>query len=529
MISRKLITLFIAAAATAGSSAQMMIDSSRKLQVTEGIIQNFYVDTINMDRIVEQGVIAMLKELDPHSSYTTAAETKALTEQLNGNFSGIGVQFQMVQDTVYVIQAVAGGPSEKVGIIPGDRIVAANDTAIAGVKMLTADVMKRLRGPKNSIVNLKVVRRSEPDTLTFRVKRDDIPLHTVEATYMADPTTGYIRVNSFGRETDKEFEQALMALRKKGMKNLIIDLQDNGGGYLDAAVSMAQRFLPKKSMVVYTEGVNQKPVYFRADGDKPDTDGRLAVLVNEYSASASEIMAGAMQDNDRGIIVGRRTFGKGLVQRPFPFTDGSMIRLTTAHYYTPSGRSIQKPYEKGKGADYQQDLKNRYEHGEFYSADSIKFDKARVYHTQQGRPVYGGGGIMPDRFVAADTTGINKYFRELRAKNVFNQYVVDYVETHRKELTRKFKTEDAFISDFNVTPAMLSDFVALGAKLGVEPDAGQLEECRIFVEGNIKGLIGRDLFTPSTYYRVMNPVNPVYKEALRLINNSREYFSLLEP
>ena len=526
MTFRKILAA-IAGAAALTAAGQLQFDAARKLQVAEHIIGNYYVDTLDIDKVVEQGIIAMLKELDPHSTYTTAAETKALTEPLNGNFSGIGVQFQMVQDTVYVIQAVASGPSEKVGIIPGDRIVAANDTTIAGVKMQTSDVMKRLRGPKGSIVNLKVVRRSEPDTLTFRVKRDDIPLYTVDATYMADPTTGYIRVSSFGAETGKEFEKAYRELKKQGMKNLIVDLQDNGGGYLSASVDLAQMFLPRGATVVYTEGLNQKPQYFYADAGKPDLDGRIVVLVNEYSASAAEIMSGAMQDNDRGVIVGRRTFGKGLVQRPFPFPDGSMIRLTTAHYYTPSGRTIQKPYEKGKGADYQQDLKHRYEHGEFYSADSIKFDESLKFQTLGGRTVYGGGGIMPDRFVPADTTGINKYFRELRAKNVINQYVVDYVESHRKELNRQYPNEEKFLKDFEVTDAMLADFAALGEKLGVKPEEGQMEECRQFVVGNIKGLIGRDLFTPSTFYRVMNPVSPIYKEALRLINDPEDYNQLL--
>ncbi|MCM1309682.1 MAG: S41 family peptidase [Bacteroides sp.] len=529
MSHRKLIAIFSACFIGLGAAAQMQFGPAQKLQVAEHIIQNYYVDTLNVDRVVEQGIIAMLKELDPHSSYTTAAETKALTEPLNGNFSGIGVQFQMVQDTVYVIQTVAGGPSEKVGIIPGDRIVAANDTVIAGQKLLNTNVMKYLRGPKGTVVNLKVVRRSEPDTLVFRVKRDDIPLYTVDASYMADPQTGYIRITSFGAETAKEFDSALKELRKKGMKNLVIDLQDNGGGFLNASVEVAEKFLPHGATIVYTGGLKQPTQYFKSENFHPDTDGRIVVMVNEYSASASEILSGAMQDNDRGVIVGRRTFGKGLVQRPFPFPDGSMIRLTTAHYYTPSGRNIQKPYEKGKSDDYQLDIKQRYEHGEFYSADSIKLDKSHEFKTNSGRSVYGGGGIMPDKFVGADTTGINKYFRELRAKNVMNQYVVDYVENHRKQLNATYKNEDAFLEKFEVTPQMIDDFVALGEKLGVEPDTIQLEECKPFIVGNIKGLIGRDLFAPSTYYRVMNPMNALYKEALRLINDPEEYNSLLRP
>ncbi len=511
------------------AQAQMVFPPEKKLQLTTAIIDNYYVDTLNVDKVIEQGIIAMLKELDPHSSYTTAEETKSLTEPLNGNFSGIGVQYQMVQDTVYVIQAVPSGPSEKVGIIPGDRIVAADDTVIAGRNMPTSKVMKYLRGPKGSIVNLKVVRRSEPDTLLFRVKRDDIPLYTVDASYMADPTTGYVRITSFGAETLKEFNSALASLKKKGMKNLIIDLQDNGGGYLSAAVDLAEQFLPSGQTIVYTEGLNQPRQVYAAGKSSPDLNSRIVVLVNEYSASASEILSGALQDNDRGVIVGRRTFGKGLVQRPFPFPDGSMIRLTTARYFTPSGRSIQKPYEKGRSDAYGLDIANRYKHGEFYSADSIKLDENLRFHTRGGRTVYGGGGIMPDRFIPVDTTAITKYFRELRAKNVINQYVVDFVEQNRSSLKQTYGDEEAFLARFAVTPEMERDFIALGERLGVEPDREEYDLSRDLIIGNIKGLIGRDLFTVATYYRVMNPMSPTYRDALQLINNPEDYRKLLRP
>lgn len=524
---KSLISLLLLSVGFTASADFMKFDAGRKLQYTKQIIENYYVDSVDMDSIVEQGIIAMLKELDPHSLYSTASETKELTESLDGNFSGIGVQYQMVQDTVYVIQSVAGGPSERVGIIPGDRIVAANDTVIAGVKMSDSKIKKHLRGPKGSIVNLKVVRRFEPDTLVFRVKRDDIPVYTIDASYMADPTTGYIRITSFGMETAKEFKKALAELQEKGMQNLIIDLQDNGGGYMSPAVEMSEMFLPFASTIVYTAGLHQETNYYTAGLTDADVSSRIVVLVNEYSASASEIFSGAMQDNDRGVIVGRRTFGKGLVQRPFPFPDGSMIRLTTAHYYTPSGRSIQKPYTRGQVDEYQNDLKNRFEHGEFYSADSIKLNKDDAYTTVGDRIVYGGGGIMPDCFVAADTTGINKYFRELRAKNVLNQYVVNYVEENRAKLTAKYKDEDAFLANFDVTDEMLAEFVALGESLGVAPDSVQLEECKIFIVGNVKGLIGRDLFTPTTYYRVMNPLSPIYKRGLQIINDEKRYNSLL--
>lgn len=507
---------------------QQKLAPAQKLQVAEAIIENYYVDTVSANKVVEQGIIAMLKELDPHSTYTNAQETKDLTEPLNGNFSGIGVQFQMVQDTVYVIQTVAGGPSEKVGIIPGDRIVACNDTILAGRKMLNSKIMKHLRGPKGSQALLKVVRRSEPDTLLFRVIRADIPLYTVDAAYMANPTTGYIKITSFGAETAKEVATALRDLRAKGMKDLIIDLQDNGGGYLSAAVEIAEMLLPHGSMIVYTEGLNQPAQYYRADSSRPDTKSKIVIMTNEYSASASEILAGAMQDNDRGVIVGRRTFGKGLVQRPFPFPDGSMIRLTTAHYYTPSGRSIQKPYQKGNGKEYAEDLSNRYKHGEFYSLDSIRLDSTKVYHTLlHGRTVYGGGGIMPDRFVPLDTTKVNKYYREIRAKNAINQFVVDYVEQHRSQLNKQYPTDDAFVERFNVDEPMLHNFVTMAQKLGVEPDSTQFEECKPYIVANIKGLIGRDLFTPATFYRVFNPLNPVYNEALDIVNSNKSYLHLL--
>lgn len=527
---KKILLTIAAAGAMIGSMAQTQkFEPMRKLQLTGALIENYYVDSVNTDTIVQEAIIAMLKTLDPHSTYTTAEETKALTEPLDGNFSGIGVQFQMVQDTVYVIQPTAGGPSEKVGIIPGDRIVAANDTAIAGVKMPQSSVMKHLRGTKGSVVNLKVVRRSEPDTLNFRVIRDDIPLYTVDAYYMADPTTGYIRITSFGAETAKEFADAFNKLARQGMKNLIIDLQDNGGGYLNAAVEVSEMFLPNGSTVVFTDGLHQEPQFFFARSPRPVLDGKVVVMTNEYSASASEILSGSIQDNDRGLIVGRRTFGKGLVQRPFPFPDGSMIRLTTAHYYTPSGRSIQKPYTKGNSDAYSSDLMERYKHGEFSNVDSIKLDKSLEYTTiNNNRVVYGGGGIMPDLFVPIDTTGVNKYYRELRAKNVINQFVVDYVEQNRAQLKKDYKTENDFISKFKITEPMMTDFVALAEKLGVESDSAQLDECRVFLDKIIIGLIGRDLFTSSTYSRIVNPINPVYREALRLINNPAEYESLLK-
>ena len=352
-----ILTLLLAFSAMAEAQKPHMSEQAlRKLQISAMALTELYVDTVDSEKLVEDAIRGMLKELDPHSSYTTAKETKSLTEPLEGSFEGIGVQFNMAQDTLLVIQTVANGPSEKVGILAGDRIVAVNDTAIAGVKMSREEIMRRLRGKKGTKVNLSVVRRGISDTLTFVVKRDKIPVKTVDASYMIRPETGYIRIGSFGANTYDEFMGCVDSLKKHGMKDLIIDLQENGGGYLQSAVKIANELLLKNDLIVYTEGRTAPRQEFRADGNGKLLDGKVVVLVNEYSASASEILSGAIQDQDRGQIVGRRSFGKGLVQRPISFPDGSMLRLTVAHYYTPSGRCIQKPYEKGDQQDYEQDI-----------------------------------------------------------------------------------------------------------------------------------------------------------------------------
>ena len=524
------ITAAAAALLTAATvAAQIQFSPDRKLRMAENLIEAYYVDSVNADRIVEEAIIAMLGSLDPHSAYSTAEETKELNEPLQGNFSGIGVQFNMQQDTLYVIQTIAGGPSEQVGIRAGDRIIEANDTVIAGVKMKNTDIMKILRGPKGSVVNVKVLRRDTPEPIEFRITRDDIPLYSVDAAYMVDPTTGYIRISRFAADTGKEFVDAANKLLRKGMQNLIIDLESNGGGYLNAAVELANQFLRNQDMIVYTQGRNTPPAYFRAEGDGGFLNGRVVVMVDEYSASASEILSGALQDNDRGVIVGRRTFGKGLVQRPFPFPDGSMIRLTVSNYYTPSGRSIQKPYEKGDADDYRMDLLRRYNHGEFYSADSIRMNDSLRYETLRNhRTVYGGGGIMPDRFVPVDTTQMTNYYRDLRAKDMFNRYSFEYVDNNRKELKKLYPDEDTFVSNFTITPAMMDSFIAEAKEAGVEPNDEQLAQSRQAIELVLKGLIGRDLFETATYYRVTNPLNPVYKEAVSIINDPAAYNSLLQ-
>lgn len=516
--------------APARSDAQeFRLTPDRKLLMSEQIIERFYVDSVNSDKMVQEAIVAMLKTLDPHSTYSDPEETKELTTPLTGNFSGIGVQFNMLNDTLFVIQTTSGGPSEKVGILPGDRIIQADDSVIAGRKLPNSRIIKILRGEKGSQVLLKVLRKGSPEPIAFLVTRDDIPVYSVDAAYMADPTTGYIRISRFGEETEKEFEKALSDLRAKGMQNLIIDLEDNGGGYLQAAHQLASHFLEKGDMVVYTDAPKMGRSDFRVERAGDFRKGRLVIMANQYSASAAEILSGAVQDNDRGLIVGRRTFGKGLVQRPFPFPDGSMIRLTVSRYYTPSGRSIQKPYAPGDEEAYRKDMLNRYEAGEFSSADSIHLPDSLRYSTLRNRrPVYGGGGIMPDLFVPIDTTMYSTYYRDLVAKGVINRLAITYVDAHRKSLRAEYPDGEAFDRGFTFTPEMLDEVVALGRADSVMPDSAMLEKSRPLIATIVKGLIARDLFESTDYFRVVNPaLSPSYRAALDLINDEERYNRLL--
>lgn len=523
---------FVAAAGTAFSAPPLKPEFPpiQKLNYAEQIIEKFYVDTVNSGDIVEAGIVAMLKKLDPHSTYTNPEETRELTEPLQGNFSGIGIQFNMLNDTLYVVQTVPGGPSEKVGLLAGDRILSANDTIISGVKKKNTDIQKILRGPKGSVVNVNVLRKGAKGSIEFRIVRDDIPIASVDASFMAAPGVGYVRVSRFGESTFDEVRKALAELAAKGMRDVIVDLEDNGGGYLKAAYDLAGLFLDAGDTVVFTKGVRVEPFYYRTVADGPMNRGRVVVMVNQFSASASEILAGAMQDNDRGVVVGRRTFGKGLVQRPFPFPDGSMIRLTTQRYYTPSGRSIQKPYVAGEEDSYEHELIDRLQHGEYTNADSVHFADSLRYETLRlRRPVYGGGGIMPDRFVAVDTTKYSDYYRDIVAKGLLNQYCVNYIDENRKALRKKYRTEDSFVEQFTVTPEMLDGLRALGEKEGVKFNQEQYDRSLPVIQTIMKALIGRDLFTQSTYFRIANVLNPVYGEAVRIVTTPAEYDAVLSP
>ncbi len=492
--------------------------AARKLQLAEFAISRLYVDEVNEEELVEKAITSMLEELDPHSTYTNAEEARKMNEPLEGEFEGIGIQFQMMEDTLLVVQPVSGGPSEKVGILAGDRITAVEDTLIAGVKMSTEEIMSRLRGPKGSVVKLTIIRRDIDEPLTFDVKRDKIPIYSLDASYMITPTTGYIRLNKFGANTIEEFQAALSKLQSQGMKDLILDLQGNGGGYLNAAIDLANEFLPQKSLIVYTEGKASKRSEFVAKGNGNFLKGKLVVLVDEYSASASEIVSGAIQDWDRGTIVGRRTFGKGLVQRPIDLPDGSMIRLTIARYYTPSGRCIQKPYEKGEEEDYDNDLAKRLEHGELMHADSIHLLDSLMFKTKRlGRTVYGGGGIMPDYFVPIDTTLYSDYHRDLVAKGVVIKTTLNYIEKNRKALTKNYRKFDDFNRKFEVSNELLDELRKEGEKSGVPFNEAEYNTSLPRIKTQLKALIARDIWEMSEYYQVMNQTDNVVQQALKII------------
>ena len=491
----------------------------RKLQIAEMAVNNLYVDSVDEQKLVEDGIRGMIEKLDPHSSYLTAKEVKEANEPLQGNFEGIGVQFNMVEDTLLVIQPVSGGPSEKMGILAGDRIVSVNDTAIAGVKMAKEEIMRRLRGPKGTKVNLGIVRRGIADTLLFVITRDKIPVKSIDATYMIRPQVGYIRIGSFGATTHDEFCESLKKLKKKGMKSLILDLQENGGGYLHAAVKIADEFLNAGDLIVYTQGRRVPRTEYQADGGGLFTKGKVIVLVDSYTASAAEIVSGAIQDHDRGIVVGRRTFGKGLVQRPIDLPDGSMVRLTVAHYYTPSGRCIQKPYEKGNQKDYAEDMLHRLKSGELMNADSVHFaDSLKYYTLKQHRLVYGGGGIMPDEFVPLDTLRYTKYHRQLAAKSVIITANLRFVDEHRSELQQQYKTFDDFRKRFEVPQSLIDHIKAEGDKKNIKPkDDAELEATLPYLRTQLKALIARDLWNMDEYYAIINDLNDTVQRALKLI------------
>ena len=511
------------------SAQRSLPQALQKLMNAEYAISSLYVDSVNEDKLVEEAIKGMLESLDPHSSYTDAKETKELEEPLQGEFSGVGIQFNMNKDTLYVIQTVPGGPSERVGVLAGDRIIYVNDTIIAGVKMKNSDIQKRLRGKKGTNVTIKVKRPGVKELITFRITRDNIPLHSIDAQYMLDERTGYLRISRFGAKTHEEMMDALKELKKQGMTQLIMDLSDNGGGYLNAAIDMCNEFLNRGQLMVYTEGDNSPRNEANANGWGEYQDLHMVVMVNQYSASAAEIFAGAMQDWDRAVIVGRRTFGKGLVQRPFKFEDGSMMRLTVARYYTPSGRCIQKPYNRGDKKAYEKELLERANEGEYYSLDSIQFNDSLRYTTRLNhRIIYGGGGVMPDVYVPIDTSEYSTYYRDLSAKGILNQYVIKYVDKNRKSIAKQYSTLDAYDRGFAVSDEMMRDLIAMGEQDSVKFDEEKYRTSELLLKDIVKGLIARDVYGDQSAYNVIiNHRNPDLKAAIEVLNDRERFDRLL--
>lgn len=520
-----------------------------KLVYAESAIMQMYVDTVNTQKLTEDAITGMLKELDPHSTYTPAKDVESLNEHLNGSFDGIGVQFNMDEDTLVVIQPVSNGPSEKVGIIAGDRIVSVNDTSIAGVKMSKENIMKRLRGPKGTVVTLGIVRKGIKDKLTFKVTRDKIPVYTVDAAYMIDPTTGYVRISSFGSTTNQEFIKAAASLLSQGMKDIVIDLQGNGGGYLQAAVDLADEFLDNNEMIVYTDGRTTGRHEYHARKGKINVN-KIVVLVDGYTASAAEILSGALQDNDRAVIVGRRTFAKGLVQRPIDLPDGSLIRLTIAHYYSPVGRCFQKPYVKGDKKKYDMDMLDRLNSGELMHVDSIRFPDSLKFKTIGGRTVYGGGGIMPDVYVPLDTTRYTSLHRELVAKGCVNSTVLKWLNNHRQKLEKAYKVDDyrkararmadnktynpadlrdgfkMFLNNFTVEDDIIDMMKKKANEAKIEYNDSTLQAAKPLLLIQIKALIARDLWDMSEYFEIINQTNEVYMEGLKALKDDNAFIGI---
>ncbi|MDR2765605.1 MAG: S41 family peptidase [Tannerella sp.] len=507
---------------------QRLSEDARKLLIAHSAISTLYVDPADEKKLTEDAIIGMLEKLDPHSEYSNPEETKELTEPLESNFDGIGIQFNMLTDTLYVIQVISGGPSEKIGLLAGDRIIFVEDTLIAGVKMKNTDIMKRLRGPRNTQVRIKVQRNGFKDLLEYTITRGNIPIYSLDAAYMVDESTGYIRLSRFAITSSREFREAIGKLLLQGMENLVLDLQGNGGGYLHIAYELADEFLDRNKLIVYTQG-NRQPRENSLATEKGNFEkGRLVVLVDEYSASASEIVSGAVQDWDRGVIIGRRTFGKGLVQKPIPLPDGSLIRLTVARYYTPSGRNIQKHYTMGNDTLYSRELIARYNRGELMSADSIHFPDSLKFNTLVSkRTVYGGGGIMPDVFVPLDSTRYTDYHRNVSALGLINIVSMNYVDKNRKTLNKSYPDMLRYKRNFDVPETLLQELQQMATEKEVAFNEEQYNKSKPLITLQIKALIARDLFDISEYYQIVNDENESLKEALRIIGNPNVYYKIL--
>jgi carboxyl-terminal processing protease len=516
---RFLQVLVISALFSSPLSSQVFNEQVFKFAKVLDWIDNYYVDTINQEALVEAAITQLLKQLDPHSSYLSKDEVEEMNEPLQGNFEGIGISFNILEDTIFVISPISGGPSEKVGILSGDRIVKVDEKNVAGIGITNEKVYELLRGKKGTLVTVTVQRRNMSSLLDFNIIRDKIPIFSIDASYKVNETTGYIKINRFSLTTIDEFKNAIDILKKDRISNLILDLTNNGGGYLEVATELADQFLEEGELIVYTQGVNNPKKEYLATREGEFEKGKLVVLIDEGSASASEIVSGAIQDWDRGILIGRRSFGKGLVQRRCPLPDQSELRLTIARYYTPTGRLIQKPYDKGK-EDYDMDISRRYTHGEFVSSDSIQFpDSLKYYTLKNARLVYGGGGIMPDMFIPLDTSYYTNYYRDLIRLGILNQFVLNYVDKNRDELLRRFPDILVFKSGFEMDQDLMNRLTLYAVEEGLPENPAELAISGKQIKTLAKGYIARDLWSTSEFYQIVNEEDAKFQAALSILKN----------
>lgn len=512
--------------ASLSANSQVNDSELEKIQLSWQLITAFYVDSVNTHELAEEAIIAMLEKLDPHSVYIPAEEVKAMNEPLDGNFEGIGIEFMILKDTLLVVSTIPGGPSEKVGMMAGDRILEIDGENVAGIGLTNSDVFDMLRGPKGTEVQLTILR--DDRSLNFIVERDEIPIHSVEASYLISPETGYIKISRFSQSTHQEFREGLKELKETDIENLVLDLRGNGGGYLKTALDIADEFIGERRLLLYTDGMAiPRSEYHSKPGDLWEK-GKLIVLIDEGSASASEIVAGAVQDWDRGIIMGRRSFGKGLVQRPFTLQDGSEIRLTIARYFTPSGRSIQKPYDNGL-SEYHSEIFERFEHGEFMYADSVHMPDSLVYNTlEKKRKVYGGGGIVPDVFIPMDTAYYTDYYRDLVASGTMNRLVMDMLDENREMWKEQFPAFSDFSSRFEVPDSFIDELVEKGEENDIVPNRQELSISEYWIRLQIKALIARNLWDTGKYYQVINPALPFFDEVIELVESEDKYSKVFE-
>lgn len=508
------------------STKKFTLDKDRKINAVLNLIQSEYVDSIDVKDLVEQAIPAIIGNLDPHSYYIPASDIRAENEKLDGSMSGIGVSFFMMNDTANVDQVIPNGPAEKVGMLAGDRIISVNGESIVGGTLTAEGIRSKIRGEKGTKVRIGVKRNTSKKTLTFTITRDDIPMNTIDVSYMLDDKTGYIKIAQFGKNTYDEFFAALSKLKKDGASRYIVDLRGNPGGYMEMAILMVNEFLEQGELIVYTKGRKEREdIQVWSDDQGSFHDAQVAVLIDEYSASASEIMAGALQDNDRGLVVGRRSFGKGLVQKQIYLPDSSAIRLTIARYYTPSHRCIQKDYTLGDEDDYSKELYDRYSHGELYSADSIKVDKSKIFRTANGRIVYGGGGIVPDIFVPNDTTGITTYYRAVANLGLLQQYVYTYVDINRDQL-KNVKTVKQLMGMMPSDDALTYDFVCYARDNGVPMRWYYINLSRSLIARQLRALVIRDVLDSEEFYRYYNRTDNTVNAALKALNDGKGKFPI---